>query len=71
MSSSNDIPESLRRLLEDQGVLKFGVAIQEDVKRLKFHGIHARGEWRALCERKTQICNSPLITSLWTLAKIA
>merc|ERR1711962_1445736 len=57
-ASDNKLPEKLRLLLENHSVLKFGVAIQEDVKRLKFHGVHVRGfvDLRNLAQR----CLPPL-----------
>ena len=47
------IPENLKTLLEDRKVLKFGVAIQEDVRRLMSHGVNVRGfvDLRNLAQR--------------------
>jgi len=47
------VPDSLKLLLEDRKVLKFGVAIQEDVRRLRNHGINVRGfvDLRNLAQR--------------------
>ena len=38
------MPQTVKEILEDKTVLKFGVGIQDDAKRLwKMFGIHARG----------------------------
>lgn len=41
--TSKELPESLKTLLEDRKILKFGVAIQEDVRRLRSHGVSVKG----------------------------
>ncbi|XP_067051206.1 exonuclease 3'-5' domain-containing protein 2-like [Acropora muricata] len=38
------MPQTVKEILEDKTILKFGVGIQDDAKRLwKMFGIHARG----------------------------
>ena len=37
------LPEKLKHLLEDRKVLKFGVGIEEDVRRLRLHGVQVKG----------------------------
>jgi len=37
------IPQNLKKLLEDRKVLKFGVGIEEDVRRLRLHGVQVKG----------------------------
>lgn len=41
--TSKELPVSLKTLLEDRKILKFGVAIQEDVRRLRYHGVSVKG----------------------------
>ena len=44
LSKAEDvIPSNLKEILEDRKILKFGVDIQEDARRLKFCGIHVSG----------------------------
>lgn len=47
------LPENLKKLLEDRKILKFGVAIQEDVRRLRSHGVQIKGfvDLRNLAQR--------------------
>jgi 3''-5'' exonuclease. len=41
--TDNVIPANLKKLLEDRKVLKFGVGIEEDVRRLRLHGVLVKG----------------------------
>lgn len=53
-SKTNGIlPENLKKLLEDRKILKFGVAIQEDARRLRAHGVQIKGfvDLRNLAQR--------------------
>ena len=51
--AQGEFPHSLRRVLEDKKVLKFGVAISEDVRRLRSLGIDVKGfvDLRYLADR--------------------
>ena len=52
-SSKCEAPYQLKKLLEDKKILKFGVAIYEDVRRLFSHNIKVNGfvDLRSLAER--------------------
>jgi len=62
-------PDNLKKLLEDRKVLKFGVGIEEDVRRLRLHGIHVRGfvDLRNLAHRCLPVYNqgSEGVTFQW------
>lgn len=54
------VPDKLKHLLEDRKVLKFGVGIEEDVRRLRLHGVQVRGfvDLRNLAHRCAPPSNS-------------
>lgn len=67
---SGQMPQTVKEILEDKDVVKFGVGIQDDVKRLELYGIHAQGcvDLRdvAQLENRDQryvICAGPFIIS--------
>lgn len=41
--SDGSVPINLKKLLEDRKILKFGVGIEEDVRRLRLHGVQVKG----------------------------
>ena len=58
------VPETVRDLLEDRNILKFGVAILEDAKRLQKMGISLRGavDLRHIvkrCQKKRDVIQDP------------
>ena len=56
------IPRALREVLEDKSILKFGVGVDEDCKRLRMIGINLRGsvDIRFLIQRC--LCKKEVIT---------
>ncbi|XP_065674256.1 exonuclease 3'-5' domain-containing protein 2 [Hydra vulgaris] len=52
-TTNEEFPFQLKKLLENQKILKFGVAIYEDVRRLHSHGVTVRGfvDLRILAQR--------------------